>query len=157
MAIEIKNYEVFVEQFKTVSARSAEVARQYGTLQIREWGPFPSGSPDFVTSTISGSDLTNVTSDGALSNLGKLFFEEVLKGVRWLHCRTHNGGDWPFEPDNLIRDMVAGRMTLDDEVRTERMGAACEVVDDRDHRHRDANHHRPGPLVVFARGRSSAG
>ena len=58
--------------------------------------------------------MTSTTSDGALNSLGKLFFEGVLEGVRKIRRHTCNGGDWPFEPNDLIRDLVAGRMTLDD-------------------------------------------
>ncbi|MBE6519710.1 MAG: hypothetical protein E7Z68_01125 [Thermoplasmata archaeon] len=58
--------------------------------------------------------MTSTTSYGALNSLGKLFFEGVLEGVRKIRRRTCNGGDWPFDPNELIRDLVAGRMTLDD-------------------------------------------
>ena len=58
--------------------------------------------------------MTSTTSDGALNSLGKLFFERVIEGVGRIRRRADKGGDWPFDPNGLIRDLVAGRMTLDD-------------------------------------------
>ena len=68
-----------------------------------------------MTCTTFGADLTSTTCadpDSGGPKVPKL--RDILRTVKLPDFREDKGGSWPFEPSELIRDLMDGKQSLDD-------------------------------------------
>ena len=81
---------------------------------IREWGPSLSSTPNFVQSTILGSNLTSTTWKRPKIKVSRPRFKDVYRMAKKAKRRTGFGGAWPHEPNGLMIELLSNQRSIDD-------------------------------------------
>jgi hypothetical protein len=69
-----------------------------------------------IVPTEGACGIPSVARDIPCRDSSRPSLKEVLLGVRRMEFRANANGDWPFDPEELIRDLVEGRKSLNDPI-----------------------------------------